>query len=618
MNIFQRNIRGNKATILKLSNDLKQLSVFRLIAFVSSVSFILFLANERLITLLFFVVPLSILGFAFLLNRYKRVAYLKRHTTFLKEINEQEVLRLENKLSSFPTGQVFIDRGHPYVSDLDIFGKHSLFQLINRATTESGSLCLAEWLSEPASKEIILIRQQAVKELTPKLGWRQDFQAAGMHFSNSKSDYHKLLDWLEKPVNLLPHQGKYMTVAILLSVLFTLALYYHFAHSYLSDYILHTFPLILILAVNYFVLRRVKPIAEEIIDNMHHNVKILGSYQALILKIESEKFHSEILQRLQTVFSQYNYSAALEIKKLKKILEIFQLRGTKKGSKGSIGGNLFYSVFNHFWLLDIHCIIKAEKWKNKNRLYLKSWASAVSEFEALSSLAGFSYSNPSYAFPEIKEEPYAIRFEMLGHPLINAENRVCNDFTLEGRGKIAMVTGSNMAGKSTFLRTVGTNLILALMGAPCSAKSGQVSNMNVFSSMRTEDNLEEGISSFYAELKRIQKLLELIRNGNPIFFLLDEMFKGTNSKDRHRGGFSLIRQLEELNAFGIISTHDLELAILAGKHALVTNYSFNSEIREGEMYFDYKLTLGLCTDFNASELMKRSGINILSHIEEPG
>jgi DNA mismatch repair ATPase MutS len=208
-----------------------------------------------------------------------------------------------------------------------------------------------------------------------------------------------------------------------------------------------------------------------------------------------------------------------------------------------------------------------------------------------------------------------MKFGQLGHPLLPPAKRVCNDFALEGQGSIDMITGSNMAGKSTFLRTVGINLVLAFVGAPCCASTASISSIRIFSSMRTQDNLEEGISSFYAELKRVEQLLALLEKGEPIFFMLDEMFKGTNSKDRHKGGFSLIKQLADLNAFGLISTHDLDLATLAGKHELVTNFSFNSEIKEGEMLFNYTLTPKLCTDFNASELMKRSGIKILSDIE---
>lgn len=321
-----------------------------------------------------------------------------------------------------------------------------------------------------------------------------------------------------------------------------------------------------------------------------------------------------MLERLQSTFRQTSYSAAGEFSKLKKILDVFKLRGTRKDK--SLGRNLFYLVFNLFFLLDIYWIILAERWRVRNKNYVRSWASSVSEFEVLSSIAGFSYSNPGYAFPEIKEEDYIIRFEMLGHPLINPASRVNNDFSLVGRGKIVMITGSNMAGKSTFLRAVGVNLVLALMGAPCCARSAQVSNMKLFTSMRTQDNLEEGVSSFYAELKRVEQLLRLLESGEAVFFLLDEMFKGTNSQDRYKGGISLIKQLSELNAFGIISTHDLELARRVGNHMISANYSFNSEIHGDEMTFNYQLTEGICRDFNASELMKRSGIKVLSNIDE--
>lgn len=611
MNTYQSNIQKYKTTILKLDKVSNRLSALRLVAFVFSAIIIIILANERLVTLLLIVVPLCVLGFGLLIKRHNQVDHLKRYTTFLKEINEYEVLKLENKLSGFPTGQTFINRDHPYVSDLDIFGPHSLFQLINRATTESGHVLLAEWLSAPAAKDVILERQQAVKELSPKIEWRQHFQASGMHFKHTKSDYNKLLAWIEKPIQLLPRQSKYLIVIVPLSILSTSAAVYFFIQFLLLGNFAGIVPLTITLLVNALVLRRVRSLAEEILENIHRDIKILGGYQSLIIKIELEKFHSKILQQLQSALSHNNYSAASEINKLKKILEIFQLRGRKRELN-----HQFYSAFNNLWFLDVYLIILTEKWKYKNGSYLRGWNSAVSEFEVLSSLAGFHYSNPSFTFPEIKEESYSIHFEMLGHPLISPEKRVCNHFSLNGRGEIAMITGSNMAGKSTFLRTVGVNLVLALMGAPCCAKSGQVSNIKIFSSMRTQDNLEEGVSSFYAELKRVEQLLKLIESGQAIFFLLDEMFKGTNSKDRHRGGFSLIKQLEELNAFGIISTHDLELANLAGKHMIVTNYSFNSGIQEGEMIFNYELTDGLCKDFNASELMKKSGIKILSRIEE--
>jgi len=610
VDIYQRNKEKHQGAIVKLANDLRELSWSRLLVFIFSAFLMVLLAQAGSIIAVLMLALIGGFAFAVVMKRYNKVDYQKQHATFLAEINEQEILRLQNNLSSFPEGHAFIRRDHTYVADLDIFGSHSLYQLLNRTTTESGSVCLAEWLSEAAPKAVILERQQAVKELTPKLEWRQDFQASGRHFTNNQGDFQKLLAWLDMPVQLLPHKNKYLAVSVTLALLTTLALLYHFRFAYASDFILNSLPLITMLIVNALFLKRLKPIAEEIIDSTHQNTKILGGYQSLILMIESEEFQAPLLQQLQSVFSQYDFSAAREINTLKKILELAQLKGTK-----TTEDNKFYPIINILWLIDPYWIIQAERWKTSNRSYIKSWAEAVGAFEALSSLAGFSHANPSYSFPKIKEGSCTIHFDTLGHPLLQPESRVCNDFKLRASDNIVMITGSNMAGKSTFLRTIGANLVLALMGAPCCATSGEVTVIQLFSSMRTQDSLEEGISSFHAELRKVEQLLKLIQRGEPVFFLLDEMFKGTNSKDRHRGGFSLIKQLEELNAFGMISTHDLELADLAGQHKLVTNYSFNSKIQESDITFDYHLTPGLCRDFNASELMKRSGINILSHFD---
>lgn len=610
MIIYHNNIDRYKAASIALTNLLKRISAFRLGTFIFFLVVILILANQRLIQPLILVIPFFTIAFVFIVRRYQKLALEKKHIDFLLQINENEILRQKNDLSGFPSGQTFSDRNHPFISDFDIFGNHSLFQLINRTTTESGHILLAKWLSEPASTEVILQRQKAVAELAPKIGWRQDFQACGIQFNNKKSAYNKLLFWIETPAKLLPSQFKYLIISVLLSVFSTSAAVY-FVYGLLSEVsfsLYYIVPLVISLFINQRVLKKTRPIAEEIIDSTHFNIKTLAGYQALISKIESEEFSSDLLKCLRSAFNQNGYSASREINGLRSILEIFQTKGTK----GSIGKNDFYAIFNSLWLFDIYLIIITEKWKQRNKPFLVSWAAAVSEFEVLNSLAGFAYSNDSFTFPEIISEPYIIDFKELGHPLIGKGKRVCNDFNFRGRGEIALITGSNMAGKSTFLRSVGMNLVLALMGAPCCARSGHVSHMKIFTSMRTQDNLEEGISSFYAELKRIEQLLKLVESGEPVFFLLDEMFKGTNSQDRYAGGASLIKQLGELNAFGIISTHDIELAKLTANQKTVTNFSFNSEIKNGEIIFNYALTKGICTDFNARELMKKSGIKISS------
>lgn len=607
MRMYQDKIQQYKQDIIKLEKVLERLSTLRLVVFIVPIILVIILASAKLIVLVLILIVIWLVGFATVFRRYQLVASEKENLSFLLQLNEQEILRAHNQLTAFPTGQSFNLRDHAYVSDFDIFGTHSLFQLINRTTTEFGRVLLAEWLSRPASKNVILERQQAIAELAPKLDWRQDFQAAGMPFQNASGDYNTLLSWVEEPALLLPDQSKYMIISILLSIASTLAAaYFFYIFSAVS-----IIPLLIVLYINSSYLKRIRPIAEEIIDRTQVNIQILGGYSSLIAKIEEGKFEAEILKRIRVVFSRDAYSAVDEIKDLKAILEIFQQKGTKR----SIGKNDFYNLFNKFWFLDIHLILLTEKWKVKNRSNLRNWALAVSEFEVLSSLAGFYHAHPTFHFPEIEDASYIIDFEMAGHPLISSETRIYNDFNLNGRGAITMITGSNMAGKSTFQRTIGVNLVLALMGAPCCAKSARVSSMKIFTSMRTQDNLEEGVSSFYAELKRIKQLLKLLESGEAVFFLLDEMFKGTNSQDRYKGGASLIKQLTELNAFGIISTHDLELAQLTAKHMTIANFSFNSEIRDGEIIFNYKLKDGICKDFNASELMKQSGIKMLADLE---
>ncbi len=614
MKIYRDNIKLYDAKLLKLSKLLNRISYLRLLIFVISSIILIYLFRFNLLIPILIVFPLSILCFGVAITYHHKTAFLKKHTAFLKGINESEILREKCNLEEFDTGHQFINQNHPYTSDLDIFGQHSIFQLLNRTTTESGMILLSEWLSEPAPNNEILDRQKAIKEIAQNLDWRQDFQASGMHFQNKKSDYYKLLDWVAAPVVLLKHRRIYLAVAIILSGLSFLALYFYIPHFDSPIWYIYLLPFMTVYFIMSRILKKLKPIADDIVKISQENIDTLRGYRTLINKIECESFESNKLCELQSILKG-KYSAYNEINRLCKLLEFSQQRGLRTKFI-SVGGNYFYSLLNSFLLLDIYLIIGIEKWKSKNKAVLKSWSKVVSEFEVVNSLAGFCYSNPSYTFPELVEKDNYIHFESLGHPLINSNKRVCNNFHSEGQGDIVLITGSNMGGKSTFLRAVGVNLVLAFAGAPCCAIQGQVSNLKLFTSMRTQDNLKEGVSSFYAELSRIEKMLKLIESNQNTFFLLDEMFKGTNSEDRHKGGFSLINQLSKLKTSGIIATHDIELAKLSGNKRLVTNYSFNSEIKDNSMIFSYELHPGICNDFNASELMKKSGIEILSNISD--
>lgn len=610
--IYQDRVQGYKISAASFLPELNSLSYTRLAIFLlTGILIVLFAASGWVIP----VVLTAIIGaglFTLTLHKYNLLTTAKKRVEFLLRINEAELLRMNNDLSTFPTGTQFLSRRHDYGADLDVFGHHSLFQLLDRSTTESGSRLLANWLAAPADRQTITDRQAAVRELAEKLDWRQEFQASGMPFHSANSDYDLLLKWIEETPHFLSSRKRLLTVCLSLATFSSLALgwfLYHFLFHLRELTGIHLFPLIVILAVNAIYLRKFRHATEHIILSTQQNTGIIGAYLSLIKTAEKQRFETKRLNVLQAVFAQNDTRASDEIGALKRILEMFQ----QKGTRNTIGKNAFYGMLNNLWLIDVHLILKAEEWKSRNRAHIDPWITAISELEALASIAGFAHSNPHYTFPEIATEPYLIDFKSVGHPLLKREKRISNDFTMHGRGATTMVTGSNMAGKSTFLRTVGINLVLAFMGAPCCASRARVSPLRIFTSMRTQDNLEESVSSFYAELQRIEQLLKLVSEGEPIFFLLDEMFKGTNSQDRFRGGVSLIRQLGELNAFGMISTHDLDLARLTEDLA-IENFSFNSVIKEGQISFDYRLTPGICTDFNASELMRRSGIRILSHI----
>ena len=273
---------------------------------------------------------LSIICFGFVIKHHNKIAFLKKHTAFLKRINESEILREKCNLEEFDTGHKFINQNHPYTSDLDIFGQHSIFQLVNRTTTESGMILLSEWLSEPAPNYEIHDRQKAIKELSQKLDWRQDFQASGMHFQNKKSDYYKLLDWVEAPVVLLKYRRIYIAVAIILSVLSLLGLYFSIINLISSSWYIYLLPFITVLFINYIILRKVKPIADDIVETSQENLNTLRGYRTLINKIESESFKSKKLYELQSILIKGKYSAFNEINRLCRLLEFSQQRGIKK------------------------------------------------------------------------------------------------------------------------------------------------------------------------------------------------------------------------------------------------------------------------------------------------
>ena len=615
--IFLEQEKHYTAESAQLDKKYQSLSILRILSFVAALILLFYLANERLgwaVGLLAISFPIL---FGLLIIRHNKVKFARDISHLKEKINQEEQLRLQNQLKGFANGMQYFKPLHPYHLDLDIFGNHSLFQLVNRTATLNGEQELAGWLSKAAPIQEIKARQQAVKELDPKLEWRQTFEAAGRHYKDPDNDLKPLLNWLNTP-NEVKNKPFYR-ISLFIFPPISILLLLGFIFFDLNIYIF-----IGSLVVNFLIVARINPVASSTQKATTSSVKLLRAYQALILQIEESQFNSPLLQSLQQVFKQDKQQASAQIKELSQILDGLDARA-----------NQFYFLLNGMLLLDIYWLIRAERWKENMHGDIGPWFHAISEFDALNSMAGFSYSRPDYAYPGLQEGPQHVDSKALGHPLLPSKNRVTNDFSMNGSGQIILITGSNMAGKSTFLRTVGVNIVLALMGAPVCAEKMQLSPMQLFTSMRTQDSLEESVSSFYAELQRLRQLLKLVRAESamqtltqdmpdvahdqqmtpdvaedlPVLFMLDEILKGTNSEDRHTGAQALIRQLSKLGASGFVSTHDLALGQMANK-GIISNYSFNSDVVGDSIKFRYKLEEGICQSFNASKLMQKMGIEI--------
>ncbi|MEM9856099.1 MAG: DNA mismatch repair protein MutS [Bacteroidota bacterium] len=577
------------------SGKYNRLSVIRVVLFIAFITAAILLVNSKMylaFVVLAFLFPLL---FGTLVRFHNRIKFQRDQFRLLALTNEHELQRLEGKIHDFDGGEEFKDELHPYGNDLDIFGRNSLFQLLSRATSPAGKQSLANWLTNRCSNSEITARQKACQELSEKIDWRQEFQALGLHDQDTKHDYHKLIDWVQR-TEINDKTVLLKTVGIILPII-TIGLLVLNLTVGISIYFFFG-----MLAINGLILKRFAVKVLEITEETNNNVSLLKSFGRLMSHIEHSEFHSSYLLERQRYFTFSGYSSAKAISKLQRILDFLNSRS-----------NMFFGIIDLVLLADIHLVLSIRKWKRENAQYVMEWFEAIGEIEAISSLAGFAFANRNYVYPKLHHDHCLYQAQALGHPLIFNGEGVTNHFELSDSGKIAIVTGSNMSGKSTFLRTLGVNAVLAFTGAPCCATELELSNFQVFTSMRTQDNLEEHVSSFYAELKRLRQLLDTIQSEEtPIFFLLDEILKGTNSKDRHLGSASLVRQLSHENAFGLVSTHDLELGELSVSMDNVTNYSFNSQIKGDEILFDYRLTDGICKSFNASKLMENMGIKIKS------
>lgn len=537
----------------------------------------------------------ALVSFSKFVNWHQAIQEEQLHYEALSKVNEQELSCIQGDFLVFESGKSFTDPAHPYSVDLDIFGAHSFFQYINRTATAIGSIQLANYLSAMVSKKEIKARQEAIKELQGKTDWRHHFQAKGMNTKDNLQHIRALEDWM-KAEPFVSNNTLYSIAPMVIPFIIIaggILTFYYFSWQFF----------LLFLIPSAYILRKTLDQVSDTHQRTAKAEKILAYYARMIEHIEKEAFESEKLKGLQTLFFKEKQTAARSIRRLSYIIAQLNVRY-----------NAFAILINVFALWDLIWIKALEKWKAEHSDQLADWFEGLQEFEALNSFGNLFYNNSEWIFPKINEQA-AFKGIQLGHPLISAKDRVCNDLKMPTQGHIKLVTGSNMAGKSTFLRTVGLNIVLAMAGSPVCAKELELPMIRVFTSMRTQDALHESTSSFYAELKRLKFIIEEVENrknaDTDVFFLLDEILKGTNSKDRHTGSKALIRQLIKSKGSGIIATHDLELAALeAESDGTVENLCIEVQVEHGKLFFDYTIKPGVSQSFNATQLMKDMGIRI--------
>ncbi|MES2268216.1 MAG: DNA mismatch repair protein MutS [Bacteroidota bacterium] len=539
-----------------------------------------------------FVVLLA--AFAWLVSRQAEYERQRNYYLDLERINLNEINSLQSNTNLYNNGQQYSSEKHFYTSDLDIFGNASLFNLINRAATSAGNNKLAAWLSAPANKPTVLLRQEAVKEIAANNNWKVNTQTKLLFATKEDTDQMKrLFVYLGTPLELPGEKwlSAYIKVApylLLGTVLAGMFLYPVFKLVAIAIVILNS---LILLSKGSYILKG-GAIADKI-------GSILANYAVVFEAIESREWKSERCAGLN---------------------EKLRVNQTSKniGELSKLINKLGYSlimvvgfVLNTFFLWALKQIIEVEKWKRNNHQNFEEAFDVIAEFDALMSIAVPAINYPDWVFPVIADtEGYTVTAKNVAHPLIRGK-RVDNDYDLKDAYSIDIITGSNMAGKSTFLRTIGINTVMALAGSPVCASAMEVSAITIVSYMRIKDSLNESTSTFKAELDRLQMLLAAVENEHRVFFLIDEMLRGTNSVDKYLGSKAVIEQLISKKGVGMVATHDLQIARLEDKYPnYVRNYYFDIQVIDGEMLFDYKIKHGECKTFNASLLLKQIGINV--------
>lgn len=590
-NHYTERLSLTEGQLQQVKKQIFRISMLRLALFIAGIAGLYFFFNQT--TLLIVCICLTFLPLFILVKIHNRFFIRKEWLETQARIIQEELQALSGDYSSFEDGKEYVNPEHPYSFDLDIFGRRSLFQSINRTCTFFGKVRLAEWLQNHLhEKTSIEKRQEMIREISEHTLFREQFRVTGLVHHGQSSDAEKIQAWSQSPAQYL-HAGWVKAFIWGVPVINSLLLITSLAGWTSFSWLGLSFGIFLVLS--FGIIKR----ATYIQETYGKQLKSLNGYARLIALAKAEEWKSAGMQELMERFNLNGQSPVQALQQLSKELDRLDLRNNQ----------FLYVLLEGSIFFQLQEIVRIERWKVRYGQHISEWLETVGELDALCSLGTFAYNHPQYTYPEVTEKPFCFLATQMGHPLMPASQCVKNDATIPSRPFFLIITGANMAGKSTYLRTIGVNYLLACIGAPVCCERLKLHPNQLITSLRTSDSLSDNESYFFAELKRLKRIIDLLNQGQQLFIILDEILKGTNSMDKQKGSFDLIRQFMQLKANGIIATHDLLLGSLIKQFPEeIRNYCFEADIKENELTFSYKLREGVAQNMNACFLMKKMGI----------
>jgi len=569
-------------------------SMIRLAIFILAIPALYFLIKTNMIIL---ITSLILIGCAFVLAVIKQQESDQklREKESLIAINQNEVDSLSTFSNLYFNGSDYLIPGHRYTDDLDIFGEHSIFGLINRCRTYQGNQNLQNLFTQKPTKQALLERQDAIEELSEAVEWRQDvatqlYPIEGLEQVDVAEKINRQID-----VDLSWATGTMLNgyrKALPLIWLLIAGLYFY------SSSIANTLTSVVFLGNLALTARKTEKI-NEVQGRLANTSRALRSYVSVLKSIFAKSWKSPLLQRHARQFEKS--SSDLPISSLSQLAKIIDQLDYRLNFLVAIAANGLI-------LWDIGVINKLSKWADSNDGKITKIFDHIGFIEAMNSLASWSFNHPKYSYPKIIDKYLDFEAIELAHPLIPSDQNIANNFAIDPKDKVVIITGSNMSGKSTLLRTIGINMILGYTGTKVAAEQMTMPILYLVTYMRIKDALEENVSTFKAELNRIEKILGILKTETDAFVLIDEMLRGTNSKDKLNGSIGITRKLLESHAYAMIATHDIKLAEMGADEERIANYYFDIDYKDGDLVFDYKVKEGICENFNASFLLGKLGI----------